>query len=186
METDRLQDIETWIRSHFFGKYRGKVVDNNDVLSQRGRIQVKVPAVLGDEPVWAVPCVPYAGPDVGFFFLPPVDAGVWIEFEGGDPSFPIWSGCFWADGQLPSEVLTADNRILKTENATVAIDDTVGEVVLSNQQDVKTTWNAEVVTSAGSATHTVGGVGVVSESSPGKVEVGSGGVTINNGAFKVT
>lgn len=186
METNRLQDIETWIRSHFFGKYRGKVVDNNDVLSQRGRLQVMVPAVLGDEPIWAVPCVPYAGPDVGFFFLPPIDAGVWVEFEGGDPSYPIWSGCFWGDGELPSEAATSDTRILKTENAQLSIDDLVGEVVLTNQHDVSTTWNSDVATTAGSASHTVGGIGVVSESAPGKVEVGSSGVTINSGAFKVS
>ena len=22
-------------------------------------------------------------------------AGVWIEFERGDPNYPIWTGCFW-------------------------------------------------------------------------------------------
>ena len=183
---NRLEEIETWIRSHFFGKYRGKVVDNNDLLGGRGRLQVTVPAVLGDNPVWAVPCVPYAGPDVGFFYLPPVDAGVWIEFEGGDPSYPVWAGCFWGDGQLPSEIFTADNRLLKTENTLFSIDDSVGEAVLSNQQNVSTTWGSEVATAAGSATHTVGGVGVVSESAPGKVEVGMSGVTINDGAFKVS
>jgi hypothetical protein len=26
---------------------------------------------------------------------------VWVEFEAGDPSYPIWVGCFWADGQVP-------------------------------------------------------------------------------------
>ncbi len=183
---NRIEDIETWIRSHFYGKYRGVVVDNNDLLGQKGRLQVTVPAVLGDNPVWAMPCVPYAGPDVGFYFLPPVDAGVWIEFEGGDPSYPIWTGCFWSDGQLPPEVLTAENRMLKTENVHLNIDDNLGEVVITNQQNVSTTWNSEVTTEAGTASHTVGGIGVVSESAPGKVEVGSSGVTINNGAFKVT
>ena len=186
MQIDRLQDIETWVRTHFFGKYRGKVVDNNDFLGQRGRIQVMVPAVLGTNVVWAIPCVPYAGPDVGFFFMPPIDAGVWVEFEGGDPSYPIWTGCFWGDGQLPSEILTSDTRILKTENAHLSVDDTVGDVELTNQQNVTTTWSADVTTSAGAATHTVGGIGVVSESSPGKVEVGASGVNINSGAFKVS
>lgn len=186
MDTGRVQDIESWIRSHFFGKYRGKVVDNNDLLGQRGRLQVEVPAVLADQRVWAMPCVPYAGEGVGLYCLPPVGAGVWIEFEGGDPSYPIWTGCFWADGELPSEIVTPDTRLLKTENAQFKIDDTVGEVLLANSRDASTTWASDVATTAGAASHTVGGVGVVSESSPGKVEVGAGGVTINDGAFKVS
>ena len=53
------------------------------------RIKAKVPAVLGDaESGWCMPCVPYAGPKVGIAFLPEVGSGVWIEFEGGDVSYP--------------------------------------------------------------------------------------------------
>jgi hypothetical protein len=87
----------------FYGKYRGKVANNVDPL-QTGRIQVAVPEVLGDGlPSWAMPCVPFAGPGVGFFALPPVQANVWVEFEGGDPDFPIWSGCFWGPGEIPAQ-----------------------------------------------------------------------------------
>jgi len=79
----------------FFGKYRGKVAANKDPLNL-GRIQVSVPAIFGEgRQSWALPCTPYAGKDVGFFTIPPVDANVWVEFEGGDPDYPIWSGCFW-------------------------------------------------------------------------------------------
>ena len=60
-----------------------------------GRIQAKVPDVLGDdESGWAMPCVPFGGSGVGFFVLPAVGAGVWIEFEHGDPDYPIWTGCW--------------------------------------------------------------------------------------------
>lgn len=186
MEYNRVEDIESWIRSHFFGKYRATVVDNLDVLGQKGRLQVQVPSVLGDQTIWAMPCVPYAGSDVGFYFLPPVGSGVWIEFEGGDPSYPIWTGCFWADGELPSEILTADTRILKTENAHFKVDDIIGEVELTNSQGATTTWSLDITDSVGPSTHTVGAVGIVSESTPGKVDVGAAGVTINNGAFKVS
>jgi uncharacterized protein involved in type VI secretion and phage assembly len=184
MSIGRLQNIETWIRSHYFGKYRGTVIDNND-LTGRGRIQVNVPAVLGTENIWALPCVPYAGPDVGFVYLPPTGAGVWVEFEAGDPSYPVWTGCFWADGEMPSEVMTADTRMLKTEQAQLKVDDLTGEVLITNDQNASITISQDVVSSAGVATHTVGGVGVVSESSPGKVEVGSSGVKVNDGAFTV-
>jgi len=84
----------------FYGKYRGKVKDNAD-LAQRGRVEVVVPQVLGSKSVWALPSMPVAGPGVGFFALPPKGANVWVEFEGGDPEFPIWSGCFWDEGELP-------------------------------------------------------------------------------------
>nr|HMP43165.1 phage baseplate assembly protein V [Roseiflexaceae bacterium] len=88
--------------SQFFGKYRGKVEQNVDPL-QIGRVQVRVPAVLGEGRMsWAMPCVPYAGPGVGMFAIPPVGASVWVEFEGGDPDYPIWSGCFWERGDAPA------------------------------------------------------------------------------------
>lgn len=100
MEQDLLEQLVDWVRNRYFGKYRGTVVDNDDE-TDRGRLLVKVPAVLGDSAVWAIPCVPYAGDNVGTYIVPEKDDGVWIEFEGGDPSYPIWSGCFWADGEPP-------------------------------------------------------------------------------------
>lgn len=81
----------------FYGKYRGKVVDNEDPESL-GRLKVTVPSVLGEEVVtgWAWPCVPYGGAaNQGMLFIPGVDAKVWIEFEEGDLEFPIWVGTFW-------------------------------------------------------------------------------------------
>jgi len=92
----------------FFGKYRGKVAVNKDPLNL-GRIQVRVPAIFGDEPTnWAMPCTPYAGADVSFFMIPLVDSNVWVEFEGGDPDYPIWSGCFWGADQLPQFACVED------------------------------------------------------------------------------
>jgi Type VI secretion system/phage-baseplate injector OB domain len=79
----------------FFGKYRGTVVNNIDP-EQIGRIQAIVPAVSNVVPTsWAMPCVPFAGKAEGFFAVPQIGAGVWIEFEGGDPDKPIWVGGFW-------------------------------------------------------------------------------------------
>lgn len=98
----------------FYGKYRGVVTDINDPL-KIGRVRARVPDVMGDdESGWALPCVPFAGEGMGFYALPSVDARVWIEFEQGDPQYPIWSGCWWgSQEQLPNEA-SADpyNRVV--------------------------------------------------------------------------
>jgi hypothetical protein len=79
----------------YYGKYRGTVVNNLDP-EQRGRIQALVPDVLGVTPSsWAMPCTPMAGKEQGFFMVPQIGAGVWMEFEQGDPDYPIWVGGFW-------------------------------------------------------------------------------------------
>lgn len=79
----------------YFGKFRGLVVNNIDP-EQRGRIQVvvtDVPTLL--PPTWAMPCMPVGGIQNGIFTVPPPGAGVWIEYEQGDPDYPIWAGCYW-------------------------------------------------------------------------------------------
>jgi uncharacterized protein involved in type VI secretion and phage assembly len=80
----------------YLGKYRGTVFLNIDP-EMRGRIIAMVPDVLGVVPsTWCEPCVPLAGPTgppMGTYFVPPIGAGVWIEFEQGDPNFPIFAGC---------------------------------------------------------------------------------------------
>jgi uncharacterized protein involved in type VI secretion and phage assembly len=85
-----------------FGKHPGEVVSNADPL-RLGRLKLKVPDVFGPdtETGWAHPCVPYAGADEGFLFVPEAGARVWVEFVAGDPSHPIWVGAYWVapDGE---------------------------------------------------------------------------------------
>ncbi len=69
-----------------YGVYRGIVVSNSDPLLLM-RVQVQVAAVLGDDVVWALPCVP-----VGSSSLPDPGTLVWIMFEGGDAQSPVWMG----------------------------------------------------------------------------------------------
>jgi uncharacterized protein involved in type VI secretion and phage assembly len=89
----------------YFGKYRGTVVNNIDP-ELRGRMLIMVPDVLGLVPsTWAEPCVPLAGPigpPMGSYFVPPIGTGVWVEFEQGDPNFPIWTGCRFNTAGVPT------------------------------------------------------------------------------------
>jgi hypothetical protein len=72
----------------YFGKYRGIVVNNLD-LERRNRIQAIVPDISSVIPTsWAESCAP-----PGHAYVPMIGSGVWIEFEQGDPDYPIWTGC---------------------------------------------------------------------------------------------
>ena len=120
-EHDLLVELAERVRHRFYGKYRGIVTD---VDSSTLRIKATVPAVLGDQPTgWCDPCVPYAGNNVGIAFLPAVGAGVWIEFEGGDVSYPIWSGCYWRDGEIPSDVAPGAMVIQTASGHQIILDD---------------------------------------------------------------
>ena len=114
----------------FYGKYRGTVSDNKDPL-MLGRIRAKVPDVMGDlESGWAMPCAPFGGSGTGFFALPTVGAGVWIEFEHGDPEYPIWSGCWWGSpAEIPPMLIAPPYKkvMIKSEGGnTITLDDTPG------------------------------------------------------------
>lgn len=112
--------------TRYYGKYRGKVENNLDPL-QLGRVQVSVPAILGEGTLsWAMPCAPYAGPGVGFFTVPPRGANIWVEFEGGDPDYPIYSGCFWGVGEVPALPTLAEMKVLKTDGITLTLSDLPG------------------------------------------------------------
>ncbi len=158
-------------------KHRGEVVSNLDP-KQRGRLQVRVPGVLGDREVWAWPCVPYAGASKGFFFLPDRGTQVWVEFEAGDPDKPVWTGCLWNDGDLPRSDAVPTVKFLKTDKFTLRIDDATGEVVVENQS------GAQIV--LGALGVKVKGAQVTVQTSSGReVALGADGVNVNKGALKV-
>lgn len=96
----------------YFGKYRGSVIDIEDPLHM-GRIRAEVPDVLGTATSgWAMPAVPLAGPLVSHYVIPPVGAGIWVEFEHGNKSFPIWTGCWWgSETEVPADALAATQSL---------------------------------------------------------------------------
>jgi hypothetical protein len=96
------ENSPTSARKRYYGKFRGLVLDNIDPL-MTGRIIAQVPSLLGEtESTWALPCLPAAGIQAGIFIVPPIGSQVWIEFEQGDPDYPIWTGGFWGTaGDVP-------------------------------------------------------------------------------------
>jgi uncharacterized protein involved in type VI secretion and phage assembly len=157
----------------YYGKFRGVVVDNKDP-NQLGRLTARVPDVFGDETSgWALPATPYAGDGVGLYLIPPVGASVWIEFEHGDPEYPIWSGCFWASGEVPASPASPDVKVLKTTAGTITINDTSGSAGIT----IETADGKKIVMDSGGIEITVGQA-VVKLSGPT--------VSVNSGALEVT
>ncbi len=160
----------------FYGKFRGKVTDNDDP-SKLGRLRAQVIEVYGthDSP-WAMPSVPYAGDGVGLLLLPPVDAWVWFEFEHGEPDTPIWSGCFWLGQQ--TQKLNASSpaiKILKTDSITITIDDSQkgqGTITIATAANASVTIQGSSITLDNGSNATVG--------------LSSSTVQINGSALEVT
>ena len=79
----------------YFGIYRGTVVNNIDPM-QIGRILATVPDAGSVTPsTWIMPSVPLAGKQMGAFMVPQIGAGVWVQFEAGDPDRPVYTGGWW-------------------------------------------------------------------------------------------
>jgi len=162
----------------FYGKYRGVVSDNQDPL-MIGRIRAKVPDVTGEaETGWAMPCFPFAGSGLGFFALPKVGAGVWIEFEHGDPDYPIWAGCWWGSAAEAPPALLAppyQKTLLKTAGGqSITLDDTpgVGGITLET---------------AGGQKIKITALGIeIDNGMGGAIKLTGPQVSVNNGALEVT
>lgn len=161
----------------FFGKHRGKVEMNIDPLGL-GRLQVSVADVMGDGTLaWAMPCLPGAGPGVGLFVIPPVGANVWVEFERGDPEYPVWCGGFWDAGDAPATMGPTQplTRVWAGDNFRLEVLDApgLGELTLS------------VTTATGEAVLTAAADAMELSFAGSTVRLAADGVTVNNGNLKV-
>ncbi len=162
----------------FYGKFRGVVTDVQDPL-MLGRIKARVPEVLGDdESGWALPCLPFGGSGMGLFVLPDVGAGVWMEFEHGDPDYPIWTGAwFGSQSDMPSKLNSPPYKktmIVTKGGHSITLDDSPG--------------------AGGITLETAGGQKIALTSQGIEIDNGSGAVvklsgsqvSVNNGALEVT
>jgi Type VI secretion system/phage-baseplate injector OB domain len=142
------------VESRFFGKYRGQVTDNNDPNSL-DRVKAKVPRVLGDEESgWALPAFIYGGAsEQGLFAVPDIGAGIWMEFEGGDLSYPVWTGTWYTGGAIP-ESAQPGKKVLKTKSGhKIVLDDDGHSVEITDSNSNSITMNSGTIKiAAGSAT----------------------------------
>jgi uncharacterized protein involved in type VI secretion and phage assembly len=184
MHVDPLEQLLDWVRHRHLGKYRGTVTDNADPTG-RARLKVRVPAALGDLAVWAMPCVPYAGKDVGLHLLPETGTGVWVEFERGELSYPVWCGFFWADDELPADATGPPTKVLRTATSTLVLDDDALQVRMAVDDAGELTVADDVVARRDQAVHTVSSNGVRSEMGGQSVAVTQSSVSVDDGALEV-
>lgn len=155
-------------RPLYYGKYRGTV---SKIEAATCRIKAKVPSVLGDaDTAWCMPCVPYAGKGVGIAFLPEEGSGVWIEFEGGDVSYPVWTGCYWRDGEPPPDAAAHVKVIVTKAPHKLILDDDKGSITITDPNGNTVTLDSSGITlSKGSQ----------------QVMISDSSVSVNDGALEV-
>lgn len=152
--------------NRFYSIYRAVVIDNRDP-NKLNRLKVYVPEVLGGLKAWAIPRNQYGGLGHGIKPLTPqVGDYVYVTFEYGDASKPLWEYHGWAQGESPVPlnnplvggiITPKGNRILYNEE-----DDTldvyfkgqvfihgVSEVVLSSDSSVNLRGESGVVLNEG-------------------------------------
>lgn len=169
--------------SQYFGKYRGTVISNIDP-EMRGRLMLMVPDVSSLIPTtWAEPCVPLAGPTgppMGVYMVPPIGAGVWVEYEHGDPNYPIWVGCRWG---MSSDVPTLAHAGLPVSPNIVMQTAGQNTLVIS---DLPGPTGGIILKSMTGASIIVNDTGIYIQNGKGaSITLVGPAVTINNGALAV-
>jgi len=164
-----------------YGKFRATVIDNIDPM-QMGRLLVQVPDVSNVLPsTWAMPCVPFAGVMSGMYAVPAIGSGVWVEFEQGDPDFPVWVGCFWGStAEVPALALAAPPVL---QNVVIQ---TTGQNALMIS-DVPGPTGGILLKSATGAMISISEIGITISNGQGATITMTGpSVIINEGALAVT
>jgi len=177
----------------YYGKYRGTVINNVDP-EQRGRIMAIVPDVLGMVPSsWAMPCFPVAGKQNGVYAVPKIGDGVWMEFEQGDPDYPIWVGCFWGSvAEVPLAALAGNqadpNIVIQSflQNAIVISDLPPSVPPPAMPASVPPPTGGITLKSTSGAYIVVNDLGIFISDGVGSISIIKGLVSINKTALVVT
>ena len=205
---DHLVGLSEWRNSHHFGIYRGFVdaVEEGDNL---GIISVKIPDLFGGQHVVEKvrPCSPFAGDKHGFVTIPEVGDGVWILFEAGQTSLPVWIGFWWAGGEMPEPKGKLVRSFITSKGHKLLLDDDADELTVQHSGggemkftssditikigDTSVTLTEDDMTLQVGASPTSPSIKITSSdvtvqaSTIGSVKLTSGGVDIGNGAMKI-
>lgn len=165
----------------YYGKYRATVINNIDPL-QIGRIQVEVPAVSNVSiSSWALPCVPMTGKSSGVYLVPQIGSGVWVEFEQGNPDYPIWVGGFWGSSSEVPSAASAGNPVSPSIILETGL---MNSIVIS---DLPGPTGGIIIKSMTGASITVNDIGITIDNGKGaKITLTGPTVDINSGALSIT
>jgi hypothetical protein len=158
---------------------------NNVDPEFRGRIMARVTDVTGAFTTsWAEPVVPFAGPNAGQLSMPPVNAGVWIEFENGDPDRPVWLGGLWGsatEAPATAKTLTSTGP---AGAATIIQTMDLNMVCVSDKGMLSLLPMGGILISAGSSTIMIDKTGI--KMTAATITVNGTTVTFNGGALVIT
>ena len=141
LEAIRIYGLEKLGR--YYSKYRALVLDSQPDEEHIGNILVQVPRVQGGMKIVARAKDFSGGPGFGRkYFTPQPGEIVWVEFENGNPTKPLWSYHTWAKEECPEElhgihtcglVTPNGNKVVITESddkdtLAIAINDTTIEM----------------------------------------------------------
>jgi len=160
-----------------FGKYLGEVTERDDP-EKRGRLRIKVEDITDAKGIWAEPCVPFAGKNIGFFALPPVKTKAWIEFLGGRIDRMVYCGFLWNDGEMNAQNYDPDLVYFETGSTRLTIDDKSDELKIEIKNN-----GASISIKGGEIT--VAGNSISLDAQGSKVVLDASAFDVKNSALKV-
>ena len=135
----------------FHGMYRGGVVDVDDPM-RAGRVRVRVFGVFDDFASQTIPWALYADSFMGGiggsggFFIPPVGSHVFVFFEAGDPTQPVFFAGAPAMNDGPPERSSnyPQNRVYKSPSGhLIEINDGAGIIHIQHNSGTEVTIQAD-------------------------------------------
>lgn len=111
--------------NEFPGVYVGQVVDRRDPLGI-GRLKVYIETIhvnIGEDMVpWARPVCPFGtGYDEGSYVIPQTGSYVWVIFEGGDSTKPVYLGSLYSADSRNVRYFQLTGKYFGEEDPTIKI-----------------------------------------------------------------